>query len=55
MRLAPDFAWPPIFAVSIKTQPHGYFCGKDENSTVWLKLLELALLKQKPSTVLSST
>ena len=55
MRLAPDFAWPPIFAVIIKTQPHGYFCGKDENSTVWLKLLELALLKQKPSTVLSST
>ena len=38
----PDFTWPEIFTVSIETQLHGYFYGKDKNPAIWLALLELA-------------
>ena len=43
------FTWPAIFAVSIKTQQCGYFCGKDKNPVVLLTLLVLALLLRKLS------
>ena len=38
MKLIPDFTWPAILAVSIKTQLHGYFCYKGKNSAIWLTL-----------------
>ena len=41
MRLTPDFTWPAIFAVSIKTQLYGYFCSKDKNLAISLTLLLL--------------
>ena len=51
MRLAVDFTWPAIFAVSIKTQLYGYFYVKDKNPAILLTLLVLALLLQKLSTM----
>ena len=54
MRLIPDFMWPEIFAVNIKTQLYDYVCGKDKNPAIWLTLLQLVLPLQKLSTILSS-
>lgn len=55
MRITLDFTWPAIYGVSIKTRLYGYFCGKDKNTAIWLKLLILALLQRRLSTVLWPT
>ena len=49
-RLAANFTWPAIFAVSKKTQLYAYFYGKDKNPAILLTLLLLALLPRKIST-----